>query len=143
MLVAEAMRRDVKTIRPDVSIKEAVAIMNEHRIGSLVVLSPAGRIVGIMTERDILEDVVGQGKDPAAVKVADVMTERVITVDPHQSLEDAADIMLRNSIKKLPVVERGLLVGIITASDLITYERRLIEKVASLIAISPMKRIGG
>lgn len=143
MLVLEAMNKDVKTIRPDATVKEAAGIMREHRIGSLVVISPSGAIGGIVTEHDILANVVATGKDSASTKVSDIMTEKVVTVGPQQSLEDAADIMVKNRIKKLPVVERGVLVGIITASDLITYERRLIEKVATLLATSPMQRVGG
>jgi signal-transduction protein with cAMP-binding, CBS, and nucleotidyltransferase domain len=58
-------------------------------------------------------------------------------------LEEAADIMTENKIKKLPVVHEGRLVGIVTASDLIAYEKDLIEKVSVLLAASPMKSIGG
>lgn len=143
MLVLEAMNKDVKTIRPDATVKEAVRIMNQHRIGSLVVVGGSGEVKGIVTERDILADVVGEGKDSSTVRVEDIMTSDIITIDPHQSLEEAADFMVEHKIKKLPVVEAGRLVGIITASDLVKYERSLIEKVSHLVASSPMKGIGG
>ncbi|MBU5557762.1 MAG: CBS domain-containing protein [Candidatus Aenigmatarchaeota archaeon] len=143
MLVMEAMNRDVKTIRPDATVKEAARIMNQNRIGSLVVVSGSGEVVGIVTERDILVDIVAEGKDSSNVQVEEIMSKKIIVVDPHQSLEEAADIMVKNHIKKLPVVEAGRLVGIITASDLIKYERALIERIAHLIAASPIRQIGG
>jgi len=143
MLVKEAMKKDVKTIRPSDTIKDAAVLMNENRIGSLVVISGTGAVTGIVTERDILTDVVAAGKNPEDVKVEDVMTKDLITISPEKSLEDAADLMTKNKIKKLPVIEGGKLVGIITATDLICYEKKLIEKISNIMLVSPFKRIGG
>jgi len=82
-------------------------------------------------------------KNAEDVKVEEIMTKNIITVSPEKSLEDAADVMTTNKIKKLPVVENGKLVGIITATDLISYENKLIEKVSTILTVAPMKRIGG
>jgi CBS domain-containing protein len=117
--------------------------MNENHIGALVIVSGSGEVVGILTERDILVDVVATGKSAENVKVEDAMTSEIITVNPNKTLEEAADIMTENKIKKLPVIEDGSLVGMITATDLVAYEKDLIEKVAVLLAAAPMKRIGG
>lgn len=143
MLVKEAMRKDVKTIRPNETIKDAAVLMNENRIGSLVVVSGTGAVIGIVTERDVLTDVVAAGKNPEDVKVEDIMTKELITISPEKSLEDAADLMTKNKIKKLPVIEGGKLVGIVTATDLISYEKKLIEKISNIMVVSPFKRIGG
>lgn len=143
MLVKEAMKKDVKTIRPSDTVKDAAVLMNENRIGSLVVVSGTGAVTGIVTERDILIDVVATGKNAVDVKVEDIMTKELITISPEKSLEDAADLMTKNKIKKLPVIEGGKLVGIITATDLICYEKRLIEKISNIMLVSPFKRIGG
>ncbi|MEM5872390.1 MAG: CBS domain-containing protein [Candidatus Aenigmatarchaeota archaeon] len=143
MIVKEIMNRNVKTIRPEDSVRYAAQIMNENRIGSLVVVSGTGEVVGILTERDILTDVVATGKSADDVKVSEIMTKNIITITPDKTLEEAGDIMTKYKIKKLPVVEGGRLVGIVTASDLVAYEKSLIEKVAVLLAISPMKNIGG
>ena len=83
------------------------------------------------------------GKSADEVKILDIMSPNIITVSPEKTLEEAANIMTENKIKKLPVVENGRLVGIIAASDLIAYEKNLIEKVSVLLAMSPMKNIGG
>ena len=143
MLVKEVMNRNVKTVRPEDTVKLAAQIMNEYHIGSLVVVSGTGEVVGIVTERDVLEDVVAAGKSADEVKILDIMSPNIITVSPEKTLEEAANIMTENKIKKLPVVENGRLVGIIAASDLIAYEKNLIEKVSVLLAMSPMKNIGG
>ena len=143
MLIKEVMNRNVKTVRLEDTIKFAAQIMNENHIGSLVVVSGSGEVVGILTERDILVDVVATGKSADNVKVADVMTPNIITISPDKTLEEAADVMTENKIKKLPVVDNGRLLGIVTATDLIAYEKDLIEKVSVLLAASPMKNIGG
>lgn len=143
MLVAEVMNKRVKTIRPEQKVREAAMIMNEFHIGSLLVVSGEGKLVGIITERDILSDVVAQGKSSKEVRVEEVMSSEVITIDPRTTLEDAAALMTKHKIKKLPVLEGGRVVGIITASDLIAYEHRLIEKVASLLLMRRGMGISG
>ncbi len=143
MLVKEVMNKDVETIRPNETIQRAAELMNKSRIGSLVVLIGGGVVKGIITERDIMNKVVAQNKKPSDVAVEEVMNTDLITISPEISLEDAADIMTENKIKKLPVIEEGKLVGIVTASDLIAYESELIEKVAALLTVSKVSGIGG
>jgi CBS domain-containing protein len=143
MFVKEIMTTDVKTIRPEDNIKRLAEMMVKNKIGSLVVVEGSGEVVGIATERDIIEDIILLGKSPEEVKVRDVMTKDIITVNPDSSLEEAAEVMVNHKIKKLPVIDKGRLVGIVTATDLIAYENRLVEKISSLIMASPMKNIGG
>lgn len=143
MLVKEAMNKEVKTISPSASVREAAEQMNKYHIGSLIAVSGSGQAIGIVTERDILTDVVAQGKGSNEVTVEQIMTKELKTISPEASLEEAADMMNKHKIKKLPVVEGSALVGIITASDLIAYEEKLIEKVASLLVARPIAEIGG
>ncbi|MFH0929315.1 MAG: CBS domain-containing protein [Candidatus Aenigmatarchaeota archaeon] len=143
MFVKEIMSTDVKTVRSTDNVKDAACLMNESMIGCLIVLSGTGKIEGIVTERDILVDVVAEGKDPCSVVVGDIMTKELVIISPENTLEEAADVMTDKKIKKLPVVQGSKLVGIVTATDLVAYEKDLIEKVADLLTISPMKRIGG
>ncbi len=143
MLVAEAMNKNVETTQSDSTIREIARQMTNKRVGAIVIVSKNGSIDGIVTERDVMSDVVAAGLDPELTKAEDIMTREVITIDPAQNLEDAADIMTTNKIKKLPVILQGKLVGIITASDLIAYEEKLVEKVAHLMSTTKVSGIGG
>ncbi len=134
MLVAEVMNREVKTVEVGTSVREAAEIMNENRIGSLIVVEN-GAVAGIVTERDILTKVVAEGKDPSRVKVEEIMTRDFVSIGPGESVEDAADTMTRYGIKKLPVIEGNRLVGIITASDIVASERKLLEKLSELFVV--------
>ena len=143
MFVKEIMTTDVRTIRPEDTVKVLAQEMIKYKIGSLVVVEGSGEVVGIATERDIIEDIILLGKSPEEIKVRDIMTKDLVTINPSSTLEEAAELMVNHKIKKLPVIEKGRLVGIVTATDLIAYENRLVEKIATLIMASPMKNIGG
>ncbi len=143
MLVKEIMTTNVKTIRPEDTVKKLAEEMVKYKIGALVVVSGSGEVVGIATERDIIGDIVLQEKSPEELKVQDIMTKDLITINPSNTLEEAAEVMVNHHIKKLPVIEGGRLVGIVTATDLISYENKLVEKIAHLIMASPLKSIGG
>lgn len=143
MLVKEIMTTNVKTVRPEDSVKLLAESMIDNKIGALVVVEGSGEVVGIATERDIIEDVIISGKDPEEIKVQEVMTKNIIAVAPDATLEEAAEVMVNHKIKKLPVIDKGRLVGIVTATDLIAYENKLVEKISTLIMSSPMKNIGG
>ena len=118
LLVRDIMARNVKTVRTDDTVLEAVSKMNKFRIGSVIVTNN-GRPVGIITERNILQRIVEPGLDPAVVRAKDIMSSPLITVDPNAAVEEAAQIMARKQIKKLPVVENDKVVGIISTSDIV------------------------
>lgn len=141
MLVGEIMNRKVKVIDINATVKEAAEIMNRHRIGSLIVMEN-NELKGIITERDLLKT-LAEGKEPDTVSVKDIMTKDVIVISPNTDIEDAAEIMTRHKIKKLPVVSKGILVGIVTASDLIAFEEKLLKKLASLMIVSRRTGIAG
>ncbi|RLI09371.1 signal transduction protein [Candidatus Bathyarchaeota archaeon] len=118
LLVRDIMARNVKTVRTDDTVLEAVSKMNKFRIGSVIVTNN-GRPVGIITERNILQRIVEPGFDPAVVRAKDIMSSPLITIDPNAAVEEAAQIMARKQIKKLPVVENDKVVGIISTSDIV------------------------
>ena len=108
----------VHCVSPGSSVLEATWKMNDHHIGSLLVLD-GQQIVGIISERDILQRVVADEKDPRHVTVDDVMTTDVIVCRPCTSLEDASAIMRNRRVRHLPVVdEDGRLLGVISIGDL-------------------------
>ena len=117
MKIEEAMIKSVVTLQEDVSVYEAVKLMNENRIGCLVVLQ-YGQVVGIVTERDMLERVLEKCKNPKETKVTEIMTKRVIVGKPSMLLDEAAKLMFENRVKKLPIVDGNILVGLVTLTDL-------------------------
>ncbi len=125
MLVKEIMNKP-KTIKEDATVQEAANLMSKGNIGSLVVMA-GKKMVGIVTERDILSKVEAKGKNGSSVLVKEIMSKNVITTEPEQHIDDAAWLMTKNKIKKLPVVEDGKLVGIITSTDIIKNSERINE----------------
>lgn len=132
MLVKEAMTKNIMVVHPDTTIKDAAKIMTQQRVGSLLVVEDS-KLVGIITELDIIWKVVAGDLDPKITLVRDVMTKEVITIKANQTLEDATQAMVENNIKKLPVLEGDKLVGIITATDLISVQPKMIEALAKLM----------
>lgn len=102
---------------PNVSVSDAVAEMNRHRVGSILVLE-GGRLVGIFTERDVLRRVVGAGLDPQSTPLAAVMTTGVITITPESSVEETMMIFTEKRCRHLPVIDNGTLVGTISIGDI-------------------------
>ncbi len=110
--------RRLNTISPEASVYDAAVVMNEHRIGSVLVMSE-DRLVGIFTERDILRRVVAAQRDPAETAVSQVMTTDVACCRPHTDLEEARSVMKNRRIRHLPVVaDGGEVVGLISIGDL-------------------------
>jgi CBS domain-containing protein len=112
----------VLSIGPDATVLSAALLMNEHKIGGLVVLQEA-QLVGMITERDLLKHVVAECRDPARTLVKEVMTTEVICCRPHTTLEEARGVMKNRRIRHLPVVDEGRrLDGLISIGDLNAFE---------------------
>src|SRR3989338_9574788 len=99
------------------SVSEAVRIMDEKSIGSALI-EENRRVIGIVTERDILRKIVAKGKNPDKVKVKDIMNNPVITIDANEDISEASKIMDEKRIRRLIVVENGQIVGKITANSI-------------------------
>ena len=115
--VRDVMVREVITVDENSTVKEAVDIMNEFQIGSLIVLQK-GKAVGIVTERDFLRRVISRGKDAMNVEVKEIMTTPLVVVEPSTDLEQAVRLMFKKKIKKLAVIDANKLVGIVTLTDI-------------------------
>ena len=128
--IRDAMTPNVKTINADASVSDASKIMAGYKIGGLIVGNNSVP-EGIITESDIIRKVVSNNLKAAEVNVKDVMTDDVITIEISKDLDEAARIMAKNSIRRLPVMNDGKLVGIITSRDVIAlspeYSTILIE----------------
>ena len=133
------MSAKLKTIEPDETIRFAAQLMSKYGIGSLIVVN-SFELSGIITERDILK-AFADGKEPETA-VKSVMTKKVITITPDTSLEEAARLMRKHKIKRLPVCRDNMCVGIVTATDLMKHEDKLAGGLVSLYT-APRKKIGG
>lgn len=123
----------VASIQPGASVFEAAVFMNEHRIGALVVLDQ-GRLVGIVSERDILQRVVAQRRDPAETPVEEIMTTEVACCAPHTTLEEASGVMKNRRIRHLPVLDQaGELAGMISIGDLNAWQEHHQEMTIHLL----------
>jgi CBS domain-containing protein len=117
MKVKELMVKDVITLQNDTSALEATRLLNKHKIGCLVVVSD-GDIEGILTDRDLLERVLEKCRRPEETKISEIMTKDVIVGKPDMEIGEATRIMIKNKVKKLPIVEKSQLVGIVTVTDI-------------------------
>lgn len=138
MLVKEVMNTKVLTTTKETLIKDAARIMTKHTIGGLLVLENE-KIIGILTERDILGKVVARGDDPRLVRVQDIMTTNVIKIQDDDTVEKAVELMTEHNIKKLPVLHEERLVGIVTASDIILIQPKMIKALCKLLQIKEQK----
>jgi len=141
MLVKDVMNTNVVVAKADATIREASEVMNKYNIGSLVVVKDSG-IAGIITEHNVLESVAA-GRNPDETKIAEIMSPEVVTVAPDSTIEQAVDLMVQHNIKKLPVVDGDKLMGIITASDIIVVEPKLVASIAKLISMKLPGYSGG
>lgn len=142
MQVKDVMKTQVVIAKPDANVKEAAKIMTDLDIGCLVVLEK-DKIVGILSETDILKKIVAQGADAEKTKVEDIMTKDVVTIDMDKGVEEAAELMVGKKLKRLPVVNGSKLVGIITSTDLISYEPKMIEALSQLFMLKQQQTVAG
>lgn len=126
ILVKEIMSTDLITNLPEDTVVDVAKTMSANHIGS-VIISENGDNEGIVTERDICYKVVATGKDPSQTLAKDIMTANLITISPDKSLIDAARYMVKKNIRRLAVVDKKRIVGIITASDILSVSPNTIE----------------
>jgi len=119
ILLKDIMQTRVVTCSQNDTVCGAANKMKHHKIGVVLVTDKRKKVKGVVTERDILNKVSCFGKDSRNVLVSEIMTKKVIIGKPKMSDIDAARIFSENRIKKLPIVERGKLVGIVTQTDLL------------------------
>jgi len=138
MKVEDVMVDKVITVKEDETVKRAVDIMNNHEIGCLVV-EKDGSAVGILTERDLMKRVLAKCKDPKKIKVCEVMTQPLMYVSPKTDVEQAAKIMFKLRIKKLPVIEERRLVGLVTVTDIARSSEKTVRMLKEIFNFSPVQ----
>ena len=143
MIVKDIMNTEIQKVDAKVTVKEAAKQMTSKKVGCLMVVDDS-RLAGIVTEDDIITKVVAEGKAPQTATVGDIMVRKVIHISPEKTLEEAAQIMTENRIKKLPVVESKKLVGIVTATDIVAAEPKMMDHLGELLLFAKRpQRIAG
>ena len=123
--------RDAMTTRPvtastDTPLQEVAKLMKKGNVGSIVITSKE-KLVGIISEKDIVERVVAKGLDFAKLKARDIMTKDLVTINPQEDIYDALLLMGNEEIRKLPVVDNKKLVGLLTSNDILKIEPALFD----------------
>lgn len=139
----DVMVKKVITVEEDASLKQAVSLLNENEIGCLIVTKDE-HPVGILTERDLLTKVLANFPELTKIKVQKIMSAPVKTGKPDMELEQALKQMVEQKIKKLPVTHGGKLVGLVTLTDILRFQPKLIRayKILSSDIVPPrMKKV--
>jgi len=141
--VEDVMVEEVITVEADVPVMEAVKLMNVHEIGCLIV-TKSGKPIGILTERDLLKRVLAESRDPEKTEICEVMSAPLMFVDPKIDIEDAVRFMFKVKIKKLPIVKRGKLLGLVTLTDLVRFQPQMVsilKRLSTMDFPSPPRRL--
>jgi CBS domain-containing protein len=115
--IGEVMTHDPRTIRPSDTVQDAARHMRDGDVGA-VLIEDGGTLKGIVTDRDIVVRAVADGRDPDEVRAEEVASMDVATLTPDQSLRDAARFMREHDVRRVPVVQDGRPVGIVSLGDL-------------------------
>lgn len=122
----DLMTSDVIAVSPDASIDEAVTLLLDHQVSGLPVVDGSGKLLGVISEIDIIDLVYKF--DIETSHVSDHMTRNVCTIDLNASLDEAASIFCEHRIRRIPVVDKGRLVGVLARRDLIRFVRDVLQR---------------
>jgi CBS domain-containing protein len=114
--VRDVMTPSVRTVSASQSLADVAEVMKGEDVGSVPVVEES-RLTGIVTDRDIVTRAVAERRDPQTVKVDEIASREMVTVEPEQDLDEALALMARHQVRRLPVVEKGQLVGMLAQAD--------------------------
>lgn len=136
MQVRELMTPHVVTVAPEETAQVAARLLSRYNVGALPVCDREGKLLGMLTDRDIVLRCVAAQEDPAQMTVRNLMTSRVISVSPTDDAREATARMAREQVRRLPVAENGKIVGMLCLGDVATHQDFSTEAAACLGAIS-------
>ena len=136
MKLREVMTNPVVRIHPDESVAVAARTLTHYNIGILPVCGNDGRVVGLVTDRDLVTRCLASGRSPANTPVRDVMTTKIVSAQPDMDASLAAGLMGREQIRRLPVLENGRLCGMVSLGDLAVQQETGMDAGDALTEIS-------
>ena len=116
--IDEMMTTDPMTVSSQATIGDAARIMRDADIGDVIVLDESGKVSGIVTDRDLVVRGLAEGADPAQARVMSILDAGVVSITSDEDVDAALDLMRDHKIRRLPVIDDGRLVGIVTLGDL-------------------------
>ena len=135
-VVRDVMSPCPRTVAPEATLIDAALVMRREDIGDVLVCEEGDRLVGIVTDRDIVVRALAEGRDPAATRVADICSRDLVIIEPEDSVGGAVRLMREKAIRRIPVAERGRVVGVLTIGD-IALERDSRTALADISAAPP------
>jgi len=127
MLVKDVMSSPVVTVDEDATVDKAAQLMTDGHIGCIIVTSKDGKPLGIITESDFVTRVLAKNMQPSKLTAKEVMTSPLVTIDPDETLSESARRMSRLNIRRLGVMYKGKLVGILSSKDILAVTPELLE----------------
>ena len=118
MLVNQIMQKDIVTSLPSATIREVARLMAEKKVGSVLIAQEGGKLEGILTDRDIALAVAAEGRDPVLTRCSDIMTSSPQFTEQDADVDAAVNLMNRVHARRLPVVDHGRLVGVLSSADI-------------------------
>lgn len=116
--IRDVMTTNPQTLPESTTVREAAETMRANDIGDVVVVDDDGKLSGILTDRDTVVRVVAEGRDPGATRIGDIASRELTAVSPDDPVERAVQLMRERAIRRLPVVGRNKVVGIVSIGDL-------------------------
>jgi CBS domain-containing protein len=127
MLVKDVMSSPAITVPEDVAVDKTAQLMNEDKVGCIIVTSKDGKALGIITESDLVRRVLAKNLKPSKLTAKEVMSAPLITIDPDETLSETARRMSKLDVRRLGVIYKGNLVGIISSKDILAVTPELLE----------------
>ncbi len=115
--VGDVMAKGIVTVKPEDTVKKACEIMAKHDLSGMTVME-RGKVVGMLTQGDLVA-MIARGENPSKIKVRNIMGTKLASISPNADIRKAAEVMVENRVKRLPVLKNGRLVGVITQTDIV------------------------
>jgi CBS domain-containing protein len=117
--IKDIMTKNVQALSRQANLREVASLMKEWQIGDVIVTDEAGKLFGIVTDRDLVVRVIAEGRDPQKVSAGEICSQSdLVTLDTDATIEDAVELMRDKAIRRIPVVKSGAPVGIVSIGDL-------------------------
>lgn len=136
VLVRDVMTSQVISVSEGESIERVAKLMDQHNISSVIITNEKGRPVGIITEKDIIKRVAAKNLLPSKIHAKETMSAPLITVSPREKISGAARKMSKLGVRRLVVMDKGDLIGIVTSKDIVGITPELISVITERVAIS-------